>query len=91
MSYETNSIKNCAPCQQIIEHRSRKDAGNHTCGRESETIERMIGLFKVQDLIDSGYAGINRKGTIVDRREDKDAVPIQKNSLFGTPPPKEVK
>lgn len=49
-----------------------------------------------QDLIDifeinqSGYAGINRKGHIVDRRMDPDAIPVQKNTLLGIPEAKEL-
>jgi len=90
MSNDIDKIKNCDPCQQIIEHGVREDEGNHTCGRDAETISRMIGLYKTKELIESGYGGINKKGTIVDRREVKDAVPFQKNSLFNTPKPKKI-
>ena len=44
----------------------------------------------IQGLNASGYAGCNRKGTIVDRREFPDAFPVQKNSLFGVVTPKEL-
>lgn len=50
-----------------------------------------------QDLIDAfdltaeGYAGINKNGTIVDRRKFKDAIPIPENKYMGIPKPKEVK
>lgn len=49
-----------------------------------------------QDLVDtfeltkSGFAGINEKGTIVDRRKFPNAVPIQENGLFGVPKPEKI-
>ena len=46
---------------------------------------------KIRDLNKSGYAGINSKGTIVDRRKFPDAIPVQQNSLFGVVKPKELK
>ena len=42
----------------------------------------------IQGLNASGYAGITSKGTIVDRREFNDAIPIQKNSMLGVVEPK---
>ena len=91
MSEELNDrIKNCVSCQQVIEHGVREDKGNHTCGRDAETIKRMIGLFETKDLIESGYGGISKKGAIVDRRKVNDAVPFQQNSLFNTPKPKDI-
>ena len=47
------------------------------------------GLVKIYELNKSGYAGCNRSGNIVDRREFPDAVPVQANSLFNIPEPKE--
>lgn len=47
-------------------------------------------LIETKALLDSGYAGINQQGTIVDRRKFPDAVPIQQNSMFNTPKPKKV-
>lgn len=47
-------------------------------------------LLKTKELIRSGYAGVLPNGNIVDRREHPDAVPVQKNALFGTPAPKEA-
>lgn len=44
----------------------------------------------VKELNKSGYAGVNEFGIIVDRRDHPDAVPIQKNSLFGVVEPKEL-
>lgn len=58
-----------------------------------ETKRKLIDSGR-QDLVDtyvilmSGYAGVNQQGTIVDRRVHPDAVPIQENPLFNTPPPK---
>lgn len=47
-------------------------------------------LLKILELNKSGYAGINSKGMIVDRREHPDAIPVQENPLFGVPKPKDV-
>jgi hypothetical protein len=47
-------------------------------------------LVKTYDLLQSGYAGVNQRGTIVDRREVPAAIPIQQNSMFDTPAPKEL-
>ena len=47
-----------------------------------------------QDLIDgielaqSGYAGMDSKGQILDRRTNPDLMPIPKNSLLKVPEPK---
>ena len=38
----------------------------------------------------SGYAGINKAGHIVDRREFKEAIPVPANSKFGVPKPKKL-
>lgn len=53
-----------------------------------EKEQRLKELLKTKDLLSSGYAGVDSYGTIVDRRENPSAVPIQKNSMFDTPEPK---
>lgn len=45
-------------------------------------------LIKGFEIMVSGYAGVLPNGEIVDRREYPNAVPIQENKLFNTPPPK---
>lgn len=63
---------------------------------DEETIAKLKAAGR-QDLIDthellmSGYAGVNKKGTIVDRRIEKDAVPMQPGGPGDCPPPKPVK
>jgi len=52
------------------------------------TIRQVAELWRVQATIDSGFAGVSRSGGIVDRRIDPTAIPIQKNSMMGTPEPK---
>lgn len=48
-------------------------------------------LIDTNDILESGYAGINKKGRIVDRRVDPTAVPIPYNPMFpNTPPPKKL-
>jgi hypothetical protein len=47
-------------------------------------------LLRIWKLNQSGYAGINRDGRIVDRREHPDAIPIQANESLGIPAPKSV-
>jgi hypothetical protein len=54
--------------------------------------EQMREFFaKIHELNASGYAGVNRNGQIVDRREFPEAVPLQKNPLFGVVEPKRVR
>ena len=50
-----------------------------------------IHMINIMDIINSGFAGINKQGTIVDRRTDNNAVPIQKNKMFTAPEPKKVR
>ena len=47
-------------------------------------------LIKIHEINMSGYAGCDRNGNIVDRREFPDAVPVQKNSIFNIPEPKKL-
>lgn len=47
-------------------------------------------LIRIHEINQSGYAGCNRNGQIVDRREHPEAVPVAKNSLFGIPEPKKL-
>ncbi len=47
-------------------------------------------LIKIHDINQSGYAGVNRDGQIVDRREFPDAVPVMKNSLLNIPAAKKL-
>jgi hypothetical protein len=47
-------------------------------------------LIDIHEINQSGYAGVNKKGNIVDRRLYPDAVPVQKNSIFGIPEPREL-
>lgn len=39
------------------------------------------------ELSKTGYAGVDKKGRIVDRREFPDAVPMPANTMFGVPEP----
>lgn len=57
---------------------------NKTDSSRADALRALIEFSK------SGYAGVDSKGQIVDRREHPEAVPIQKNSIFGTPEPKKV-
>lgn len=47
-------------------------------------------LVDAYDLLQSGYAGINQNGTIVDRRIVTTAVEIPYNPMFDTPAPKKI-
>lgn len=47
-------------------------------------------LVEIHEINQSGYAGCDRNGNIVDRRKYPNAVPIQKNSLLGIPEPKKL-
>ena len=60
------------------------DKEKETC---EQVTERVALLRKGIEISKSGYGGVNKLGYIVDRREFPDAVPIQENSMFGTPKP----
>ena len=47
-------------------------------------------LVEIYELNQSGYAGINPNGNIVDRREFPKAIPIPENKMFGIPSPKSL-
>ena len=47
-------------------------------------------LIKIHEINQSGYAGCDRNGNIVDRREHPEAVPIQENRMMGIPKPKHL-
>lgn len=61
---------------------------NETC---EQVANRMQLLMKALDICKSGYGGILPNGQIVDRRSEVSAIPIQENSMFGTPKPKKIK
>lgn len=52
--------------------------------RKSDAIHKILELNK------NGYAGVNKNGNIVDRREFPDAIPVQENSIFGVVKPKKL-
>lgn len=62
--------------------------------KEKETCEQVTERVNILragiELTKSGFAGIMPNGNIVDRREFPNAVPIQKNTMFGTPEPKKL-
>lgn len=76
-----NEISRCTQCgfRHIV---------SESCESYKERVTKDIK--DTTSLIESGYAGVNGQGNIIDRREE-DGVPIQENSLFGTPKPKPVK
>lgn len=47
-------------------------------------------LVKIDEINQSGYAGILPNGNIVDRREHPEAIPIRANALLGIPEPKKL-
>ena len=58
-----------------------------------ETKQKLIAagredLINIHEINQSGYAGVLSNGNIVDRRKHPNAIPIQENSMFGTPKPK---
>ena len=54
---------------------------------DSTTQAHVAELLKVHEIVKSGWAGVLSNGNIVDRREHPEAIPIQKNTLMGTPAP----
>lgn len=61
--------------------------GNET---EEQKEIRIRKLLKIVEISQDGYAGMLPNGNIVDRREFPNAIPVQKNSLFGIPTPKKL-
>lgn len=47
-------------------------------------------LVEIHEINQSGYAGINPKGNIVDRRKFPKAIPVQKNEMLNIPEPKKL-
>ena len=47
-------------------------------------------LVEVYEVNQSGYAGINKNGNIVDRRKFPKAIPVQENSVLNIPKPKKL-
>lgn len=46
---------------------------------------------KMQGAIKSGFAGVlPGSGMLVDRREQREAVPVQENEMFGAPKPQSL-
>lgn len=52
--------------------------------------ERRDALLKLKDAMVSGFGGITKTGTIVDRREHPEATPIPANFTLGIPTPKPI-
>lgn len=52
--------------------------------------DKRLDLILIAYINESGYAGVDKQGHIVDRRFFPDAVPVQENSLMGIPAPKEL-
>ena len=57
---------------------------------EQEKVEHLKELMKIIEINKAGYAGILSNGNIVDRREYPEAIPVQKNTMFGIPKPKKL-
>lgn len=47
-------------------------------------------LIEIDEINQSGYAGCDRNGGIVDRRKHPEAVPVQENKMMGLPKPKQL-
>ena len=62
-----------------------------TTKMDKDQQERFYSIMNVKSTISSGYAGVNKNGNIVDRRFFPDAVPCLKNSMLGTPEPKDIR
>lgn len=54
------------------------------------TAEKLAKLSELQEIVASGFAGIDKNGRIVDRREQPAAIPIPKNTLLNVPEPKQL-
>ena len=55
------------------------------------TKEQKIGhLRNIQLIKELGFAGIDKTGSLVDRRTNPNAKPLKENKKFGIPKPKEI-
>jgi len=81
---------------RAIELRKRRESlqekGEDLPKSEKEEFDRLFTKsFKhVNEINQSGYAGINKSGTIVDRRIDPNSVAIQENEMFWVVKPKSL-
>ncbi len=57
---------------------------------EEDSNQRLKNLRKITELNESGFAGIDRNGNIVDRRIHPEAIPVQENPLFNVAKPRKV-
>ena len=57
---------------------------------DQEKEAKVKSLMEGIDLIKSGYAGVDRNGTIKDRRTTQGLIACRENSLLATPKPKKV-
>jgi hypothetical protein len=64
---------------------------NKKMNREIKRPEHYEDLIERVAISQSGYGGILHNGNIVDRRQHPLAIPLQKNTMFGTPEPKEIR
>lgn len=58
---------------------------------QTSDVKRETIVLERQKLMKSGYAGVNRLGQIVDRRDNPYAIPCQKNPVLDTPDPKPIR
>ncbi len=80
----------------FLKHTKYKLADNGSCYDPVQVSERVYFQKEqpenpvewIKGLNASGYAGCLRNGNIVDRREFQEAIPVQKNSMFGVVDPK---
>jgi hypothetical protein len=75
----------CEACNMYAHGAKTRIAIPHTC---DDNGERVFELVRIQKLNKSGFAGCDRNGTIVDRRQYPQAMPIAKNSMFGITNPR---
>jgi len=93
----------CYVCQCSINDIGEQENGMcDKCNRGTHKVKlRHEGVFLQEDqsedpvewakgLGSSGYAGTKKNGDIVDRREFRNAKPMQVNTLFGIAKPKEL-
>jgi hypothetical protein len=54
-------------------------------------MKHSLEIERINNLVNSGYASIEKgTGRIVDRRENKDALPFPSNKMLNVPEPKEL-
>ena len=81
--------KTLSPRLQRLVNKAREQKAKHD-QKKADRLKQVAHVVGLNKLIVSGFAGVNKKGHIVDRRLQPDATPMRENSTLGIPKPKDL-